>query len=175
MGEVNTNQETNHKNKGIIRRSNRLSTRVDMTPIVDLAFLLLTFFILTTTFIKPQIMEMKLPENKQDQIQPKVNEKKILSIILGGDNKIYWYMGLTDTKVWETDYSMTGIRKILQEQNEKIDKMFVLVKPDNQSTYENLVDILDELKITHMERYALVEMGIEDHDIMNKYLSMNTM
>lgn len=170
MGEVNTNQETNHKKKGVIRRSNRLPTRVDMTPIVDLAFLLLTFFILTTTFIKPQIMELKWPENKQDQIQPKVNEKKVLSIILGGDNKIYWYMGFTDPKVWETDYSMTGIRKILHEQNEKIDKMFVLVKPDNHSTYENLVNILDELKITHMERYALVDMAIEDHAIINKYL-----
>ena len=170
MGEVNNNQEKSAKSTGIIKKSKRLPTRVDMTPIVDLAFLLLTFFMLTTTFIKPQVMELKLPANKQDQVQPKVNEKKVLSIILGGDNKIYWYMGLTDPKVWETDYSMTGIRKILQEQNEKIDKMFVLVKPDNQSTYENLVNILDELKITHMERYALVDMGIEDHAIMNKYL-----
>ena len=175
MGEVNNNQEKSTKSTGIIKKSKRLPARVDMTPIVDLAFLLLTFFILTTTFIKPQIMELKWPENKQDQIQPKVNEKKVLSIILGGDNKIYWYMGLTDPKVWETDYLMTGIRRILQEQNEKIDKMFVLIKPDNQSTYENLVNILDELKITQMERYALVDMDIEDHDILNKYLSMDTM
>ena len=70
MGEVNNNQEKSAKSTGIIKKSKRLPTRVDMTPIVDLAFLLLTFFMLTTTFIKPQVMELKLPENKQDQIQP---------------------------------------------------------------------------------------------------------
>jgi biopolymer transport protein ExbD len=174
MGDVNTDQKNGDKGKGILKRSNKLSPRVDMTSVVDLAFLLLTFFMLTTTFIKPQIMELKLPEKKDNQLesnQPKVNEKKVLSIILGGENKIYWYTGMTDPKVRETDYSMTGIRKILQEQNKMIDKMFVLIKPDNRSTYENLVDILDELEITDIERYALVDMGVEDHAIMNKYLA----
>lgn len=173
MGEVNTDQKSGDKGKGLFKKSNKLTPRVDMTPVVDLAFLLLTFFMLTTTFIKPQIMELKLPEEKDNQLesnQPKVHEKKVLSIILGGDNKIYWYIGMTDPKVRETHYSMTGIRRILQEQNRIIDKMFVLIKPDNRSTYENLVDILDELDITDIERYALVDIDVEDHAILNKYL-----
>jgi len=150
----------------------KLTTRVDMTPVVDLAFLLLTFFMLATTFIKPQVMELILPEESAaDETQPKVNEKKVLNIILGADNKIYWFIGLTAPQVNESDYSATGIRKVLQEQNELIEKMIVLIKPDETSTYENLVDILDELEITQMSRYALVEFGPEDKTIMSQFLT----
>lgn len=173
MGEINTSTKNGGNTKGMIKKTKRLSTRVDMTPIVDLAFLLLTFFILTTTFIKPQIMELVLPENKDDQSElnrPKVNEKKVMSIVLEGDNKIYWYIGITAPNVRETDYSTTGIREILLKQNKIIDKIVVLIKPNDKSTYENLVDILDELEITDIERYALVDIGVEDRLIMENYL-----
>jgi biopolymer transport protein ExbD len=119
-------------------------------------------------------MELILPEKQDGETeseQPKVNEKKVLSIVLDGDNKIYWYIGMTDPQVHETDYSATGIRDVLLEQNRLIDKMVVLVKPDTTATYENLVDILDELEITNIERYALVDMGDEDEAIMAEYLS----
>jgi biopolymer transport protein ExbD len=174
MGEVNNNQKKGGQGKGLVKKGKKLSTRVDMTPVVDLAFLLLTFFMLATTFIKPQVMELILPEKQDGETeseQPKVNEKKVLSIVLDGDNKIYWYIGMTDPQVHETDYSATGIRDVLLEQNRLIDKMVVLVKPDTTATYENLVDILDELEITNIERYALVDMGDEDEAIMAEYLS----
>lgn len=173
MGEVNTEQKKSGQAKGIVKKGKKLSTRVDMTPVVDLAFLLLTFFMLATTFIKPQVMELILPEKQDGQTeskQPKVNEKKVLSIVMDGDNRIYWYIGMTDPQVQETDYSATGIREVLLEQNRLIDKIVVLIKPDKTSTYENLVDILDELEITNIARYALVEMGAEDEAIMAKYL-----
>ena len=172
MGEVNNNKKRGGQGKGLVKKGKKLSTRVDMTPVVDLAFLLLTFFMLATTFIKPQVMELILPEKQDEETeskQPKVNEKKVLSIVMEGDNKIYWYIGMTDPQVHETDYSSTGIRKVLQDQNKLIDKMVVLVKPDTTSTYENLVDILDELEITSIERYALVDMDDEDKAIMAKY------
>lgn len=172
MGEVNNEQKRGGKRKGIVKKGKKLSTRVDMTPVVDLAFLLLTFFMLATTFIKPQVMELILPEKQDDQKesnQPKVNEKKVLSIVMDGDNRIYWYIGMTDPQVNETDYSATGIREVLMEQNRLIDKMVVLVKPDTTSTYENLVDILDELEITGIARYALVDMGDEDKAIIARY------
>lgn len=157
----------------MVKKGKKLSTRVDMTPVVDLAFLLLTFFMLATTFIKPQVMELVLPERQDGETkskQPKVNEKKVLSIVLDGGNKIYWYIGMTDPQVQETDYSNTGIRNVLVEQNRLIDKLVVLIKPDETSTYENLVDILDELEITRIARYALVEMEDEDKAIMAKHL-----
>lgn len=171
MGEVNTEQQKG--GRGILKKSNKVAPRVDMTPVVDLAFLLLTFFMLTTTFIKPQIMELKLPENKDEINQPKVNEKKVMSIVLEGGNKIYWYIGLTDPEVRETDYSTGGLRQILFEQNEMIDRMVVLIKPSERSTYENLVDILDELEISDIERYSLVDMGAEDKAILGEYLGEN--
>lgn len=176
MGEVNTDQNGGEKT-GLLPKSKKLSTRVDMTPVVDLAFLLLTFFMLATTFIKPQVMELILPEQQEDQDVsklPKVNEKKVLSIVLEGDNKIYWYIGLTDPQVRETDYSATGVREVLSQYNQTIEKLVVLVKPDTRATYENLVDILDELEITNTARYALVEMGDEDRTIMSAYTGTGT-
>jgi len=175
MGEVNT--ENRGKNSGggpagLIPRVKKLSTRVDMTPVVDLAFLLLTFFMLATTFIKPQIMEVIMPEKNDDVTQdnqPKVNEKKVLNVIMEGNNKLYWYIGQTDVQVNEVKYGETGIRKVLLEENKLIDKMTVLIKPDETSTYENLVDILDEMKVGGISRYALTELSEQDKINMQPY------
>jgi biopolymer transport protein ExbD len=180
MGEVNT--ENRGKNSGggpagLIPGVKKLSTRVDMTPVVDLAFLLLTFFMLATTFIKPQIMEVIMPDKKDDTTQdnqPKVNEKKVLSIVMEGDNKIYWYIGQTDAKVNETAYGEKGIRKVLLEQNKLIDKLTILIKPDDNSTYENFVDIMDEMKVTGISRYALDVLSDADKALMQPYGAMPT-
>lgn len=171
MGEVNTGQGNGGK-AGMLPKSKKLSTRVDMTPVVDLAFLLLTFFMLATTFIKPQVMELILPQQEKDQIEsklPKVNEKNVLNIVLDGDNRIYWYVGLTEPQVQETDYSADGIRRVLIEHRTRLEKLVVLVKPDSTATYENMVDILDELEIADIARYALVDMGEEDRSVMALY------
>ncbi len=87
-------------------RSKKTSTRIDMTPMVDLAFLLLTFFVMTTTLNKPQTMEITMPEKpKNEDKPPVVNEKRVLTLVLGQDDKIYWYLGITDPKVEVTDFS----------------------------------------------------------------------
>src|SRR5258708_28260297 len=102
------------KKKGGKIRSKKSSTKIDMTPMVDLAFLLLTFFILTTTFSKPQTMEITMPEKpKPEDVQPLVNERKVLTLVLGSNDKIYWYIGITDPKVEVTNFSKEGIRKLL--------------------------------------------------------------
>ncbi len=167
MGEFKTGQKSSD---GILRKNRKVRPGVDMTPLVDLAFLLLTFFMLTTTFNKPQVMEIKIPEKRDaDSVQPKINEKHVLSLVLGGSNRIYWYIGLTEPSVQETDYSHEGLRMMLLEQNRVIDKMVVLIKPGEKSTYENLVNVLDELEITDIKRYALVEIEEEDKNILSKY------
>jgi biopolymer transport protein ExbD len=172
MGEVNTGPGNGGK-AGMLPKSKKLSTRVDMTPVVDLAFLLLTFFMLATTFIKPQVMELILPEQKKEHAEanlPKVNEKNVLSIVLGDDNRIFWYIGVTEPEVRETDYSADGIRNVLTEHRLGLEKLVVLVKPDNTATYENMVDILDELEITGVARYALVDMDEGDRAVMAAHL-----
>jgi biopolymer transport protein ExbD len=150
-------------------RSKKASTKIDMTPMVDLAFLLLTFFMLTTTFNKPQTMEITMPEKvKKDDVQTEVNEKKVLTVILGDNDKVYWYKGITDPEIKLSDFSATGIRKVLTEQNAATDKMIVLIKPAKESRYKNVVDILDEMNITNMQRYAIVKITSVDEDLVKE-------
>jgi len=171
MGEVNTdNRKKSDQKSGLVKKGKKLSTRVDMTPMVDLAFLLLTFFLLATTFIKPQIMTLILPEkNNSDTTQPKVNEKNVMSIVLGADHKVYWYIGFTGAQVAATDFKDTGLRKILQDQTKSNDKLVVLLKPDDKSTYEDLIATLDEFSITSTSRYALVAYEAEDKALVEAF------
>lgn len=140
-------------------RSRRSSTRIDMTPMVDLAFLLLTFFMLTTTFNKLQTMEILMPEDTGDKSD--INEKKVVTLILGADDKIYWYKG-NESKINKTDFSDKGVRQVLIEMNTSIKDLFVIIKASDESRYQNLVDILDEIAITNVKRYALVDITSND-------------
>src|SRR5688572_18565705 len=98
------------KKKGGKVRVKKSSTRIDMTPMVDLAFLLLTFFVMTTTLNKPQAMQINMPDKpKPEDEQPEVNEKNVLTLIMGDNDKIYWYIGITNPEVKVTDFSATGI------------------------------------------------------------------
>ena len=150
-------------------RVKKASTKIDMTPMVDLAFLLLTFFILTTTLNKPKTMELTMPEKpKNEEKLPEVNEKKVVTIILGANDKVYWYHGITDPKVEVSDFSKNGIRKVLQKENAEIPGMIVLIKPSKESRYKNVVDILDEMNITNMQRFAMVKITPVDEELVKE-------
>ena len=162
MAEIQQGGGGGHKKGGGKVRVKKQSTKIDMTPMVDLAFLLLTFFILTTTFNKPKTMEVNMPDKVDDPSQQtKINEKDILNLVLAEDNKIYWWIGL-EPPVSETNYSSSGVRKILLEQTRANPKMMVLIKPKDESRYENMVNILDEMDITDIKRYAIVEFSPDD-------------
>ncbi len=165
MAEIKETGGGGGKDKKI--RSKKSSTSIDMTPMVDLAFLLLTFFMLATTFNKPQTMEITMPEKpKTEENQPLVNEKKVLTLVLGKDDKVFWYVGVTDPKVEVTSYAPDGVRQILLEQNRQIREMVVLIKPSDGSKYKNLVDMLDEMQISNVARYALVDITPEDVELI---------
>jgi biopolymer transport protein ExbD len=133
---------------------------------VDLAFLLLTFFILTTTFNKPKTMEVNMPDKVDDETQQtKINEKDILNLVLAENDKIFWWIGL-EPPVNTTNYSKDGVRKVLLEQTRANPKMMVLIKPKDESRYENMVNILDEMDITDIKRYAIVEYSNDDKAII---------
>ncbi len=110
-------------NDGGKRRPKKGDARVDMTPMVDLMSLLITFFMLTAAFSKPKIMDIVLPEKvrKDEHVEPpKIAESRTLNIILGPDGKVYWYPGKADpdvTILQETDFSATGIRQVLLDRN----------------------------------------------------------
>ena len=167
MSEVNTGGGGGGKKGGKIR-SKKQSTKIDMTPMVDLAFLLLTFFMLATTFSKPKTMELVMPEKpKPDDLPPKVQERNVLTVLLAKDNKVVWYQGITNPQPTVTNYSSTGVRKVLLEKSREVGKKFVvLIKPSDGSTYRNVVDILDEMAITNVRSFALVDIATTDVDLL---------
>lgn len=150
-------------------RAKKASTRVDMTPLADLGFLLITFFMFTTTFSKPNVMGLNMPPkdpNKEVKNDDQIDVKNSISIILGGDNSIYWHqqdkLELTPETLIETNYSKEGIRKEILTAKQgalKPDNFTVIIKPTDDSTYENLVNVLDEMEITQSERYGIVDIA----------------
>ena len=124
MGEII--QEEKHE-KGGKKKPKKHSTNIDMTPMVDLMCLLITFFMLTTAFSKPKIMEITMPEKTtDDKPAPKVNDKRVVNVIMSGDDKVYYYFGLADPKkppeLIKSDYSKDGIRKMLLKRNKNVFK-----------------------------------------------------
>ncbi len=144
------------------------SGKPDMTPMVDLGFLLITFFIYTTTFSKPNIMGFATPkqEDKPPEEQEVVDIKvsNTITILLGEDDKVYWYQvplkEVTAEDLHETDYSAEGIRSaiLLKKKNALSQENWtVIIKPTDDATWKNVVDILDEMAITESDKKAVVE------------------
>lgn len=148
-------------------RSKKQNTRVDMTPMVDLGFLLITFFMFTTTFSKPNVMDLGLPAKpKTPQQDPKTEIKlsNSISILLGKDNRVYWHQqdntSLTEANLNETTYDREGIRKIIKQAKANAadqSKFTVIIKPTDDAVYKNFVDILDEMAITKSEQYGVTD------------------
>ena len=160
-------QQKADSGKGGKKRAKKMSTRMDMTPMVDLAFLLLTFFMLTTTFSKPTVMQLNMPVKPKDQTeQTELKASDAFTVLLGENNKVYYYDGLLDyqtkPELQTSDYSANGIRKVLLDRKQRNSKVVVMIKPEDKSTYKNMVDILDEMSITGQKKYAL--MPISDLD-----------
>jgi biopolymer transport protein ExbD len=140
----------------------KASTKVDMTPMVDLAFLLITFFMLTTTFGKPQAMLVNMPDKTSDNQQQALKESKALTILLGEGDKVFYFQGLQNQDLIATDYSAKGIRDVLLQKNKEVDGLVVLIKAHAKARYKNMVDMLDEMHITNTQRYAIVDMTDDD-------------
>ncbi len=163
--------------KGGKKRAKKMSTKIDMTPMVDLAFLLLTFFMLTTTFAKPNVMQLTMPVKKTDDVEDtKIKASQAMTIILGKDNKAYYYFGLNtplDKTVQKpelkvTNFSAAGIRQVLLSRQRQQPEPIILIKPTEDAKYKNMVDILDEMNITDQKKYALVKVPKEDLDLIKE-------
>lgn len=140
--------------KGGKVRSKKQSTRVDLTAMVDLAFLLITFFMLTTSLSKPMAMDIAKPDKDEQNPENKleVKQSQTMTILLVKNDKIMWYMG-EPGKSQPTIEGFSGIRKSLLENQKKVKEatgkdIMVIVKPTDGASYKNFVDIMDELNIT---------------------------
>ena len=151
-----------HGKKGTgVKKAKKLSTRVDLTPMVDLGFLLLTFFVFSSSLSQPTSMHLTMPddrkEDKQDQNQAKASGA--LTIILGKENSVFYYEGEPNATGANWKESSSGeIRDeiVKKKQSTPVDDFVVVIMPGDNSTYANLVNILDEMKICLVDRYALV-------------------
>src|ERR1700744_2677910 len=104
------------KKGGKIRRK-KASTRIDLTAMVDLAFLLITFFIMTTTLAKPKAMDMFMPDKTKKDVQLPVPETRTMTVLLGANDKLEWYVGPAGkTPPTIDNFGKDGIRKALIEQ-----------------------------------------------------------
>ncbi|MEK8179476.1 biopolymer transporter ExbD [Flavobacterium buctense] len=176
MAELNTGDGGGKKGSKKVR-SKKSNAKVDLTAMVDLAFLLITFFMLTTSLSKPQSMDLGLPDkNKEDEPKDdiKVDQKRTMTIIMGKDNQIKWFHGLLESPEpggapTNAVYGRNGLRKEILKRvvsveeycktrpnNKKGDGLIVIIKPSKKSTYRNLVDVLDEMAICKVPTYAIV-------------------
>ncbi|RVU01832.1 biopolymer transporter ExbD [Mucilaginibacter limnophilus] len=161
--------------KGGKVRSKKQSTRVDLTAMVDLAFLLITFFIMTTTLNKPKAMDIAMPDKDENQKQElAVAASRTLTLLLGANDKLMWYIGEPGkTPPTVENYGKNGLRKTLLEKKDEVQKktgkfMFVIIKASDKSIYKNLVDVLDEMAITNIESYGIVDISPVEIDLLKR-------
>lgn len=163
MAEMDTSSGGGHKKGPGVKKQKKLSTRVDLTPMVDLGFLLITFFIFTTTMSQPTAMQLFLPKDTdKPEEQNKVKASGALTLMLGGNNVIYYYEGelLPDGSNFKTT-GFKDIRNVIMDKKRATDPkdFMVVIKPDEDATYKNTVDILDEMTINDVKRYAMVDIS----------------
>jgi biopolymer transport protein ExbD len=164
MAEIDQSGGGGKKGHGKVR-AKKSSTKIDMTPMVDLGFLLITFFMLTTTLQKPSVMTLNMPDKNITEKTAPVPASKTLALIPGPLNKVYWFNGDPKdpaTTVGVADYSAsaTGIRQVITDKKKAIgEKFVVIIMPMDKSSYKNVVDLLDEMAITKSDRYAITEVA----------------
>lgn len=183
-----------HKKGPGVKKAKKLSTRVDMTPMVDLGFLLITFFVFTSTMNEPKSLNLNMPKDDvEEKNKTEVKESAVLTILLGKGNRVYYYAGKLEpdaSNFKTTNYK--GIRQIIIDKKAEVKKNFdvsrvdakacedekaearkkgdpnwekacedidftVIIKPNEDATYKNAVDILDEMTINQVKRYAMVK------------------
>jgi biopolymer transport protein ExbD len=198
--------DSGHKKGPGVKKAKKLSTRVDMTPMVDLGFLLITFFVFTATMSSPKAMDLRMPKDVDDpKKQNEAKESGALTIMLGKADKVYYYEGKLDESAsnfkpatWEEIRdeiikkkkevigrhvhdlgSPESPCKSMQERAKKnddpdwekacLDRDFVvIIKPTQDATYKNTVDILDEMTINQVKTYAMVKIFPQEYELILK-------
>lgn len=177
MAEINA--PATGSNKPGVRRSKKLSTRIDLTPMVDLGFLLITFFIFTTTMSSPKVMKLAMPKDGGDDTP--VGQSTALTVIPLDANRIFYYHGdlvsaLKENTYGVTSYSVTdGLGQIVRNKQAILERvkpgkskdLMVMIKPTAESNYQNVVNVLDEMLINDVKHYAVLDVTPEEKDVAN--------
>jgi biopolymer transport protein ExbD len=165
MAELNTGDGGGKKGSGKVR-SKKSNSKVDLTAMVDLAFLLITFFMLTTSLSKPQSMPLGMPDKKSKVPPQDIADNRTMTILLGENNKVKWYMGQFTAPLEgpeDATFGKAGIRQVILSKVKSVPEatgdekkgLIVVIKATKKVKYRNLVDILDEMAITKVPTYAI--------------------
>jgi biopolymer transport protein ExbD len=168
MAEMDTSSGGGHKKGPGVKKGKKLSTRVDLTPMVDLGFLLITFFIFTTTMSQPTAMRLFLPKDtEKPEEQNKLKESAALTVMPSKANQVYYYEGLDPSKIQTSNFK--AIRDVILDKKRRTDPkdFMVIIKPTQDATYKNTVDILDEMTIDEVKRYALVDITPAEYQFVS--------
>ncbi|MCX8019506.1 MAG: biopolymer transporter ExbD [Chitinophagaceae bacterium] len=194
MASIDTGAESPQKKGPGVKKAKKLSTRIDMTPMVDLGFLLITFFVFTATLSSPTTLDLNMPKDVEDEKKKtEVKESGVLTILLGKANQVYYYEGklnedasnfktssykairdviINKKKDVKSRYNPANVDPVICEEEKKKAKkkgdpewekacedidFMVIIKPNADATYKNVVDILDEMTINQVKRYAMVK------------------
>ena len=158
-----------------IRNAKKQTIRVDMAPMVDLALLLVIFFMVTLSLNRPKVLLLTMPATRTDEMG--IIEHGCTNItttlILEEENRIFCYHGVEEPTVSVTNYSPGGLRRILRERLANAVYLggyaFFIIKPTDKATYQNVVDVLDEIKITGASVYTLGEIEPQDKQLIEDY------
>ena len=131
------------KGGGLRRPKRRLAIRIDMTPMVDIAFLLLIFYMVTTVFSMPQAMEVNLPPKSEEEDILKLKESNVLTIHIDGEDRYYWNVGRDLPIPMRVD----SLRTLLVAQNQANAKLNTLLIINEHARYESMVNLLDEIDL----------------------------
>jgi biopolymer transport protein ExbD len=161
MAELNSAPEKS----GGRRATRRTPARVDLTAMVDLAFLLITFFMLTTILSKPKALPLAMPTGPAGPVP----ETGTMTVCLGKSNQVVWYMGMPAkplTTPAQTGYGK-GLTAVITEKLTEVFKrtgkgLMVVIKPSDHSNYANLVETIDELNNSQVHTYAIAKISPED-------------
>jgi biopolymer transport protein ExbD len=170
MAEMDTSSGGGHKGGPGVKKPKKLSTRVDLTPMVDLGFLLITFFVFTTTMSKPTAMSMNEPKDDPDN-QLKVKNSGAMTILLGKGDQLYYYYGELLPETISEQFKSTSYKEIRQLITDKkkatpIGDLMYIIKADKESKFKNAIDILDEMSISAVPPGHYAEVDITDLESM---------
>ena len=164
--------DSGHKKGPGVKKAKRMSTRVDMTPMVDLGFLLITFFIFTSTMSTPTTMDLFMPKDtNKDEEQNKAKESGALTIMLAKNNEVYYYEGqlLPDASNFKSS-NFKEIRNVIinKKKTTNPEDLVIVIKPNEEATYKNTVDMLDEMTINDVKRFAMVDILPVENELIKK-------
>lgn len=158
-----------HKQKAGVSKTKKVSLKVDLTPMVDLGFLLISFFIFTTTLAKPTAMHLAIPDDANNKGSSVAPVNKTLNLLLGANNNVFYYEGDSLNQIKNIRIKASDLRDVITNKKIKLRNYFgsdtsliVLIKPTSDATYANVINALDEMLINNVKTYVLMDASKEE-------------